>query len=62
VPRRATPETCLAALRPNLAAEWHLDHNGELTPADVLPGSNKIVWWSCHVGHEWESKVIARDR
>lgn len=53
---------CLETLNPQLASEWHPTKNGELTPRDVPPGSNKIVWWKCPKGddHEWEASVIAR--
>lgn len=53
--RVATPETCLRAVRPDLAAEWHSYKNGTLTPDDVTPGSGCRVWWRCSVdpSHEW---------
>ncbi len=39
----ATPETSLLTLFPELAAQWH-PKNHPLTPADVVPGSEKKVW------------------
>jgi hypothetical protein len=39
---------------PELAAQWHLTRNGELTPAGVTPGSGRKVWWQCPKGHEWD--------
>ena len=62
MPRRATPETCLAAVRPEIAAQWHPALNGQLTPSDVTVSSNRKVWWRCEQGHEWEAQVIARGR
>jgi Hypothetical methyltransferase/Probable Zinc-ribbon domain/Type III restriction enzyme, res subunit len=60
--RIATPETCLRAQHPELAAEWHPDHNGTLTPDDVTPGSGKRIWWRCrrHPSHEWEAVIGSR--
>ena len=53
----------LAETHPELAKEWHPTKNGELTPGDVTPGSNKKVWWKCDKGddHEWEAKVNNRN-
>ena len=50
---------CLATLNPELAEQWHPTMNGDLTPYDVSPKSNKKVWWKCDKGedHEWESKI-----
>ena len=30
-------------------------------PMDVLPNSNKKVWWKCSKGHEWQSTVANRN-
>ena len=43
-----------------LMAEWHWEKNAGLTPADVMPGSNKKVWWKCSKGHEWKALVSGR--
>jgi hypothetical protein len=45
-----------------LAREWHPVKNGKLTPMQVSPGSDRIVWWKCPKGpdHEWHSKVNQR--
>lgn len=37
---------------PKLSAEWHPKKNGELTAGDVLPSSNKRVWWRCRRDRE----------
>ncbi len=50
----------LGTIRPDLAAEWHHTKNGTLTPADILPGSKKKVWWLCKQGHEWQAAVRNR--
>lgn len=60
--RRLSVTNSLAALYPELAAQWHPTKNGGLSPADVLSGSNRRVWWKCPEGpdHEWSSRVIDR--
>ena len=50
----------LASRYPELAAQWHPCKNGTCTPADVLPGSHKKVWWRCEKGHEWQALVKSR--
>ncbi len=52
----------LADVNPELAKQWHPDKNGDLKPYDVLPGSNKNVWWQCPVDdeHEWKTSVAHR--
>lgn len=56
----ASPELSLAATYPELAAQWHPTLNGNLTPVDVLPGSDKPVYWLCEKGHHWKVAVHAR--
>lgn len=51
----AVLKTSLAIEYPEIAKEWHPTKNGELTPADVAPHSNKKVWWICPRGHEYET-------
>lgn len=58
--RYVTPETSLAVLRPDLAAQWHPTLNGLLTPEDVVPYSRTSVWWLCPRGHTTED--ILNDR
>jgi hypothetical protein len=60
--RRASRQRNLARLHPKVAAEWHPTRNGTLRPADVVPGSNRRVWWKCAAepAHEWSAPV--RDR
>ena len=45
---------------PHLAQEWHPTKNGTLTPADVVPGTRRKVWWRCEKGHEWQAAVASR--
>ena len=59
--RRAWPgESDLQTLYPALAAQWDSEKNGALTPADVLPGSHRKVWWRCEKGHNWQAQVKSR--
>ena len=50
----------LAAVNPSLAAEWHPEKNGILTPHDVMAGARRKVWWKCPEGHEWQAVINAR--
>lgn len=55
-----TATKSLLAVYPALAAEWDQERNKELTAADVLPQSDKKVWWKCKNGHEWQATVSSR--
>ena len=59
---KAVKSNCLATTHPDLAKEWHLTKNGDLTPNDVTSGSGKDIWWKCDKGddHEWVSTVNNR--
>lgn len=60
---RPAPRQSLQDVMPQTAAEWHPTLNGDLTPADVLPGSSAKAWWRCSVcGHEWRTTVASRGR
>lgn len=51
----------LATIKPDLALDWNYEKNGDLTPDDIVFGSNKRVWWKCHVcGNEFQSSPNAR--
>lgn len=50
----------LVTVNPELAAQWHPTKNGTLTPKDILPLSNKKVWWSCPRFHEWDAAISHR--
>ena len=51
----------LQTINPTLASEWDYEKNISLTPMDVLPNSNKKVWWKCGNGHGWEAKISDRN-
>lgn len=56
--KRVTPAESLAALRPELAGEWH--ERNAVRPEDVGTGSCRKVWWRCSKGHEWQAVVKTR--
>ena len=54
---------CLATLNPILSKEWNYEKNGNLTPYDVRPGSDKKVWWKCsNCGDEWLAIIKTRNK
>jgi len=53
-------ENCLQTQFSKIAQEWHKTKNGNLTPKDVVAGSNKKVWWRCQNSHEWQSQISSR--
>lgn len=55
-------ENDLQTVNPTLAKEWNYEKNNGLTPADVLPKSNKKVWWKCGMGHEWQARIVDRNK
>jgi hypothetical protein len=58
--RRASKDNCLKNKYPLLARQWHPVKNGDLTPGDVTPGTEKKAWWICEKGHEWQAKILDR--
>ena len=47
--------------RPEIAAEWHPELNGSVTPSEVSAGSPKKRWWLCpRYGHSYEMSVSRR--
>jgi very-short-patch-repair endonuclease len=50
---------CLKTTHPEVAKEWHLTKNGDLTPLDLSFGSNRRVWWQCSKdsNHEWLASI-----
>lgn len=52
----------LQTIDPILANEWNHEKNNGLAPSDVLPKSEKIVWWKCGKGHEWQAMIGNRSK
>ena len=51
----------LADLYPELAKEWDLEANHNLTPKMFKPGSSQRVGWKCRIcGHTWETTIYSR--
>lgn len=57
---RVSIDNCLLTCVPEVARTWHPTLNGELTPRDVMPCSNKRAWWQCDFGHVWLATVASR--
>ena len=65
-PRKICVHMSIQTTHPDIAKQWHLTKNGDLTPDKVTFGCNKKVWWlcpnTCSEGckHEWEVAVNSR--
>ena len=59
---KASVTNSLASLYPEIAKEWHPKKNGQLTPDQVVAGSEKKAWWRCSINpsHEWEAMISRR--
>ena len=55
-------ENDLQTVNSTLAKEWNYERNNGVTPIDVLPNSNKKVWWKCSKGHEWQATINSRNK
>jgi superfamily II DNA or RNA helicase len=58
-PTCALAKSSLAALAPNVAAEWHPTKNA-IKPDEILADHVMNAWWVCPNGHEYQSTVRAR--
>jgi hypothetical protein len=54
--------TSLKSLSKEVTDQWHPIKNGDLTPDQVTPMSNRIIWWKCDIAydHEWQASVCNR--
>ena len=52
----------LATLFPDLALEFDVEKNKNLTSSDILAGTSKKYWWKCKKGHTWEAAVVQRTK
>ena len=58
--RAVSGKTDLATVRPDLAAEWDIQQNGDLSP-DVVGAFSAIkVWWTGSCGHSWDAAINNR--
>jgi len=52
----------MATTRPDLALQWHPTLNGNITPKDIIAGTDKKYWWICEKGHPYLVSPDARLR
>lgn len=57
---KSVKENSLNNLFPHIVKEWNYDKNNLIKPDMLTPYSNKIVWWKCDKGHEWEARISDR--
>lgn len=51
----------MATINPLLAEEWDYEKNGDLSPDEVTPNSEKKIWWKCKIcNHEWQATPANR--
>ena len=53
-------ETDFATLYPDIAKDWDFEKNGDLTPNEISPFSNKKVFWICENGHSYDMVIAKR--
>ncbi len=58
--QRVSHNPRLADTHPDIAADWHPQRNGKITPNDVTALSTYLAWWLCKMGHEWQRQVTRR--
>ena len=59
--KKVCADNCLANNDPyNVCSEWDQGKNGSLTPYDVVPKSDKKVWWICKYNHSWQALIKSR--
>jgi hypothetical protein len=56
------PTKSLLVTFPEVAAQWHSELNGVLTPDLVTAGSGKKVWWKCSNQHEFNRSIYTQVR
>ena len=49
----------LATVHPYLAKEWS-PRNLPWTPEQAPAGANRMAWWRCEKGHEWQTLISTR--
>ena len=42
--------------------EWDYERNVDLSPDEILPHSNRKVWWKCPNGHSYRSNLNAHNK
>ena len=49
-------DNSVAKLYPNVLKEWDFKKN-IISPENVVPGSEKKIWWTCSKGHSYEQQL-----
>ena len=49
----------LATVQPEIAKEWS-PKNNPWTPDQAPAGANRMAWWRCEKGHEWQTLISTR--
>ena len=49
----------LATVHPEIAEEWS-PRNLPWTPDQAPAGANRMAWWRCSEGHEWQTLIATR--
>ena len=52
----------LQTMFPEIAAQWHQEKNGTLSPDMVVAHSSQRAWWKCERGHEWQTIIGSRTK
>lgn len=52
----------LASQKPELAAEWHPELNGDLAPEEIRANATTKVWWTCDHEHAYQTSPANRGR
>ena len=60
--RKLSAGTTLAAVAPEVAAQWHPTKNGDIKPDQVMATGRRKFWFKCDRGpdHEWEAALRSR--
>ncbi len=59
--KKTNKENCLATKRPDLLLFWDYEKNS-ISPFDIVPGSDKRVWWKCNKNkeHVWKNSIYSK--
>lgn len=49
----------LADLSSDYAKDWDYERNTNISPEEIMPHSNRKVWWKCPQGHSYRSNLNA---
>lgn len=52
----------LQTINSSVAKEWNYEKNNGIHPDDVMPNSEKKMWWKCSNGHEWLASINNRNK